>query len=396
MSVSVVIGSNFGDEGKGMVTNHLTQRFAPDNVSVVRFNGGAQAGHTVELESGHRHVFSHFGSGALSGAVTILSEHFIVNPLMYQFEAMELSKLYNELELSYPAIRISRDCRVTLPIDVFINREAERLRGNDRHGSCGVGINETVTRYDAGYGKTVGELLAMSAPEIDSYLEHVCDEYAIPRLVGLGAFDDEDLALRVQYECNSLRYMNALSLFLWDNEDATFHADDLYSGVDKFVFEGAQGLLLDEHTGQFPYVTRSNTGSTNVIPIVKKHMPGHSVDLWYVTRAYLTRHGRGPLIGEDPSIGNTVVDKTNIPNNWQESLRFAPLDPNRVLQQIKADMALWDIPVTVNLVVTCCDHLLSSEVNRVITALKQDSLFSTSHNAVWKCSNPVGNMIRIV
>ena len=120
-SVNVVCGTNFGDEGKGMVTNALTKLFEPQSVAVVRFNGGAQAGHSVQLESGHRHVFSHFGSGSLSGAATILSKYFIVNPKVYQLESMELSRIRDDLQLDYPLVYVSKDCMVTMPTDVWVS-----------------------------------------------------------------------------------------------------------------------------------------------------------------------------------------------------------------------------------------------------------------------------------
>ena len=79
MRARVVIGSNFGDEGKGLTVDYLCHQGAG---VVVRFNGGAQAGHTVCLDR-LRHVFSHFGSGTLRGVPTYLSQFFIVNPIMF-------------------------------------------------------------------------------------------------------------------------------------------------------------------------------------------------------------------------------------------------------------------------------------------------------------------------
>lgn len=78
-SAIAVIGAGFGDEGKGLMTDYCCQR--PKYTTVVRFNGGAQAGHTVVTPDGRRHVFSHFGSGTLRGAATFLSRFFICNPI---------------------------------------------------------------------------------------------------------------------------------------------------------------------------------------------------------------------------------------------------------------------------------------------------------------------------
>lgn len=132
--ISVVIGANYGDEGKGLVTDFLSN----SETLVVRFNGGAQAGHTVVTPEGQRHVFHHIGSGALRGAATLLSRFFIVNPFIFLKEVKELG--------FEPTVSIDPRASVTTPYDMLLNQAVERKRGEERHGSCGLGINETVTR----------------------------------------------------------------------------------------------------------------------------------------------------------------------------------------------------------------------------------------------------------
>ncbi len=87
-SAKVVIGANFGDEGKGLVTDYFS---AQENSIVVRFNGGAQAGHTVVRPDGVSHVHGHFGSGTLNGSPTYLSRHFVSHPHWF-YEELELLK----------------------------------------------------------------------------------------------------------------------------------------------------------------------------------------------------------------------------------------------------------------------------------------------------------------
>src|SRR5687767_2778700 len=145
MRLSAVIGASYGDEGKGRTVDFLADALT----LVVRFNGGAQAGHTVVLPDGRRHVFHHFGSGTFKGAETFLSQHFIMNPIMYCRELKEL-----------PAVRVTADprCRITTPWDMMLNQAVEAKRGNDRHGSCGLGINETVTRELQGFFLSLSDL----------------------------------------------------------------------------------------------------------------------------------------------------------------------------------------------------------------------------------------------
>jgi adenylosuccinate synthase len=139
-----VIGGQLGDEGKGLITDFLSNHLT----LVVRFNGGAQAGHTVVLPDGRRHEFHHFGAGCFKAACTLLSRHFIVNPLLY-------AKEYHSPELKgiRKTVYVDPRCRVTTPLDMMLNTLVEERRGAQRHGSCGVGINETVTRCWSDYGQ---------------------------------------------------------------------------------------------------------------------------------------------------------------------------------------------------------------------------------------------------
>src|SRR5262249_4576381 len=150
MNATAVIGANFGDEGKGLITDFLAAK-DPANTMVIRFNGGAQAGHTVVTPAGRRHVFHHFGAGSLAGARTFLSRFFIVNPFLWYKERQELP------ELTEP-MAVDRRAMLTTPYDMLINQEAERFRGRQRHGSCGIGINETVERCGGEFATHVADI----------------------------------------------------------------------------------------------------------------------------------------------------------------------------------------------------------------------------------------------
>lgn len=116
------------------------------------------------------------------------------------------------------------------------------------------------------------------------------------------------------------------------------------------VFEGAQGLLLDQGNKEFfPHVTHSNTGMKNV-RVLCEQAGIRDIEAYYVSRTYLTRHGAGPLPGENPSM--SFEDDTNRPNPFQGSLRFAPLRPKELLDRIKADAGANQH----KLVLTHCDQ----------------------------------------
>ena len=141
--IKIVIGANFGDEGKGLMVDYFSQK--PNSI-VVCSNGGAQRGHTVTTPNGIRHIFHHFGSGVLNQASTYLSEDFIVNPIIFKQEYDEL------MNLNYVPnnIYINQNCIVTTPFDMMANQIIEESRGKNKHGSCGLGIFETIKRNKAG------------------------------------------------------------------------------------------------------------------------------------------------------------------------------------------------------------------------------------------------------
>src|SRR5262249_26694101 len=150
-NATAVIGANFGDEGKGLAVDAIVA-LDPD-AAVIRFNGGAQAGHTVVAEDGRRHVFSHFGAGTLRGAATFLSRFFVVQPSIFAREAVELAGIGVK-----PSVFVDPDAQVTTPFDVLINQWVEETRGRSRHGSVGVGFGETIERLELGHGLAVRDL----------------------------------------------------------------------------------------------------------------------------------------------------------------------------------------------------------------------------------------------
>jgi hypothetical protein len=126
------------------------------------------------------------------------------------------------------------------------------------------------------------------------------------------------------------------------------------------IFEGAQGLGLDEDLGEFPHVTRSKTGLPNALEVAEE-LGISELDAWYVSRAYLTRHGAGPLEHEDSF---TFQDNTNVSHEFQGSLRFAWLDVDKLNGRIMADLAraslLSKVKVTSNFALTCTDQVATS------------------------------------
>lgn len=427
-----VIGAGFGDEGKGLTTDYLTRRFSKIGQQppvVVRCNGGAQAGHTV-VDGARRHVFGHFGAGTFAGAATYLGSNFIVNPLIFEKEKTALRQLDTTARVYAHA-----GCRVTTIFDMALNSLVELHRGSQRHGSCGMGINETVVRHDAKYGITIEMAKELSIHDLSDRLEVIRRDWVKSRLAALGLpatwsdWSDNDTArlAKIYYTVLAsdpkevaigLR-RGSVSIGLGrDWLDQNWNMDDEARSIPA-VIEGAQGLALDEFLGTFPHVTRSITGLPSHC-VAARECGFTEVQPIYVTRAYQTRHGAGPLRFEGANITDKfLVDETNVDNDWQGSLRFAPLDLSQLGSLIsqdvgRAEAAAFLVRTNIlepKIVVTCMDQL-GDRVNIIHMGVPREidtcnlidyiedctgiDVVLTSHGPTAADVRPRGNVVIIV
>lgn len=329
----IVIGANFGDEGKGLVTDWLASQ---GTGMVVRFNGGSQAGHTVVQPGGRSHVFSHHGSGTLQGIPTFLSQYFICNPIIFLRERETLRRTMGVLEPLLPHVYAHPNCLVTTFADMIINQRQEDARGANRHGSCGLGVNETIDRSKVEHLKITmsdlwnGQDLAEKMAEITVKWAKFRSGDWIP-----GA---AEMIAAFARECQQMaQLVHPLGIAQCRNLEP--------------IFEGAQGLLLDQGNKEFfPHLTRSNTGMKNVRTLCDQAGITEQ-EIYYVSRTYFTRHGAGPLPGEDP--GMSFEDETNVEHKYQGKLRFGRLDSNKLLARCNVDA----LGTRHKIVMTHCDQL---------------------------------------
>lgn len=357
MKARVVIGANFGDEGKGLMTDYLCSQGAD---VVVRFNGGAQAGHTVVTPSGDRHIFRHFGSGSMLGVPTFLSQFFVCNPILFFEELKQLT----DLGLT-PSIYAHPECLITTFIDMLINQKVEQKRAGKRHGSCGVGFHETIVRSGVKELKiTIGDLWN-GGKRLESQLTEICGKYFSYRCKE--KFDNATVVEEFIKCCHEFaNVVNPLGMGQCKNP----------------VFEGAQGLLLDQNNKEyFPHLTHSNTGMKNV-RVLCAQAGITDIETFYITRSYLTRHGAGPLPSENPMM--VFEDETNQPNAFQGTLRFAPLDVHSLYKRCSNDVG----GNRYKIVVTHCDQL---EPDPAINT----SLFSTgpTRDHLSRVFKPAGALV---
>ena len=363
--IKVVIGANFGDEGKGLMTDYFSQN---PNTVVICSNGGAQRGHTVVAPDNTRHVFHHFGSGTLNDAATYLPEMFIVNPIIFKQEYDELSEL-NHVPITY----VHSGCMVTTPFDMMANQIIEESRGKNKHGSCGLGIFETIKRYRAGI----------------TDLDYQIRDYYVD------LFKKENIILSPEW--SEIFYDKGIfEHFLedWDfmNNHITAVPDESFlNQFDHIVFEAAQGLLLDQNNiDYFPNLTPSNTGIKNPKEIIESidWIDDINIEVCFVTRTYMTRHGAGrfPSECEKSVINADMFDKTNVPNPHQDTLRYGELDLKLLYDRCIKEVC--DFECKKSLAVTHCNEY---ELN----AEEIVSLFNgwTIYYSDGETHNDVGNML---
>lgn len=366
MSTAIaVIGMNYGDEGKGHIVNY----FSDAETLNVRFNGGAQASHAVFLSDGRSHIFHHFGAGSLRGARTLLSSHFIINPVIFASEMWQLSK-----KVAMREVFIDPRCRVTTPYDMLVNEFISMIK--KKNDTCGVGINETVQRSTFRQLKiNAKDFFEKSDSEIESILKVIANEYLPFRIKELSLPWSEFETFCSIILGDNKAIESFLKLRSWMKEKAVVvWPDD--SVVDKFlaknpsrkiVFEGAQGMLLDQNRKEFmPYLTRSSTGIGNILELLKTVKSPIDLNTYLITRAYLTRHGDGPIWNYIPNTFpfDKIKEETNPENRYQGKMRYGFLSRQwydksiiETENRISKDRPICLSNVSVNVAMTCCDHI---------------------------------------
>ena len=332
MVIKVVIGANFGDEGKGLMTDYFCHQSTPrgEKTLVVLHNGGAQRGHTVVTPDRNRHVFHHFGSGTLVGADTYLSEEFVLNPMIFRQEWEELESMK-----AIPKVYVNHTCRVTTPFDMILNQIIEESRDNARHGSCGMGIHETMIRDVCNYPI---EMWFDSSDEAKRYYLKEIRNYLSERLLDFGINKIPDNWKEIVN--SDLLIENFISELNFMGRNISIRFDRFIEYYDCVVFENGQGILLDQNNNEYyPHLTPSNTGIRNPLEIISKIDCKLNIEVCYVTRTYLTRHGAGRLDGEcdKQEINPDMQDLTNVPNPHQGTLRYAKLVEKSLEERILKD-----------------------------------------------------------
>ncbi len=343
MSNKIVLGLGYGDEGKGLTTDYLCRH--GQKPLVIRFSGGHQAGHTVVDEEENRHVFSSFGAGTLQGVPTYWSRFCTLYPQGFLKEKSALKALGFD-----PKIYVDALVMVTTPYDIYYNRSTEQV---NLHGSCGVGFGATVERNTTSPNQLYvqdlfyPQVVAQKLKAIEAYYEK-----------------------RSTFDFKTKEFMQIMDAFFIEIKEIQHHMELVHEsiffaqqvpqlGFQDLIFEGSQGILLDMDHGFFPNMTRANTTSKNAMEIIKRNGLSEP-EIYYVTRAYQTRHGNGFLSNEAIELKYKPNPlETNVYNPWQGHQRQSILDVDLLNYAFDCDRNYSGM-VKKHLVVTCLDQLEGS------------------------------------
>ena len=275
--VDVLLGLQWGDEGKGKVVDVLTPRYDV----VARFQGGPNAGHTLEFE-GEKYVLRSIPSGIFQGGkVNIIGNGVVLAPDLFMGEAKELEKSGHPLK---QRLRISKKAHLIMPTHRILDRAYEAAKGKNRVGTTGKGIGPTYTDKISRNGLRVGDILC----DFDrKYAEH--KERHMKMLAALGWTDFEGFEDTEKLWMEGIEYMKEFEFV--DSEPVINH---LLRDGKNILCEGAQGTMLDVDFGSYPFVTSSNTicaGACTGLGIG----PNKVGNVYGIMKAYCTRVGAGPF-----------------------------------------------------------------------------------------------------
>lgn len=315
-----LLGLGFGDCGKGLFTDHLCGALPAH--TVVRFNGGAQAGHNVVLADGSHHTFSQFGAGSFhAGVCTVLASAVVVHPTALRVEEAALRAV--GVQDAFSRLLIDARCRVTTPFHQAAGRLREWARGEGAHGSCGVGVGETVRHALASPDEALhyGDLLrpARALEKLEASRTALRREFAAAVFSHADAV--QELAM-LHDDSLAQRWLDAVAPCLAQSPPAG--ADRIAERLARpgtVVFEGAQGVLLDEWRGFHPHTTWSTISTGAVEAVLRDVGIGARVQHLGVLRSYLTRHGAGPLPTHDHALDARLAEPHNANEGWQGVFR---------------------------------------------------------------------------
>ncbi len=274
--VDVILGLQWGDEGKGKVVDVLT----PNYEVVARFQGGPNAGHTLEFD-GEKYILRSIPSGIFQGGkVNVIGNGVVLDPILFREEAQALAASGHDLT---QRLYISKKAHLIMPTHRILDAANEAAKGAAKIGTTGKGIGPTYTDKISRNGIRVGDILA---PDFQSI--YLRAKHRHENMLHAMGYDYDVAALESQW-MEALEYLKQFRLI-----DSEHEINRLLREGKSVLAEGAQGTLLDVDFGSYPYVTSSNTvcaGACTGLGVA----PNRIGEVYGIFKAYCTRVGSGPF-----------------------------------------------------------------------------------------------------
>ncbi|MDE5989401.1 MAG: adenylosuccinate synthase [Duncaniella sp.] len=276
MKVDVLLGLQWGDEGKGKVVDVLTPRYD----AVARFQGGPNAGHTLEFE-GKKYVLRSIPSGIFQhGQINIIGNGVVLDPVLFKQEAEELEKSGVDLR---SILKISKKVHLITPTHRLLDAANEKAKGGKKIGTTGKGIGPTYTDKISRNGLRLGDVFHNFKEKYSTLRQR-----HLEMLASLGATPDNLEQLEETW-MDAIVYLKGFGIV-----DSEFLINQLLAEGKSVLCEGAQGTLLDIDFGSYPFVTSSNTisaGACSGLGVA----PNKIGEVFGIFKAYCTRVGSGPF-----------------------------------------------------------------------------------------------------
>ncbi|BEH00588.1 adenylosuccinate synthase [Bacteroides sedimenti] len=275
MKVDVLLGLQWGDEGKGKVVDVLT----PDYDVVARFQGGPNAGHTLEFE-GQKYVLRSIPSGIFQGdKVNIIGNGVVLDPALFKAEAEALEASGHKLK---ERLHISKKAHLILPTHRLLDAAYEAAKGDAKVGTTGKGIGPTYTDKISRNGVRVGDIL-------DNFETTYKNAKARHEVILKSLNYEYDLSALEKEWLEGIEYLKQFHLV-----DSEHEINNLLREGKSVLCEGAQGTMLDIDFGSYPFVTSSNTVCAGAC-IGLGIAPNKIGEVYGIFKAYCTRVGSGPF-----------------------------------------------------------------------------------------------------
>ena len=289
MKVDVLLGLQWGDEGKGKVVDVLTPRYDV----VARFQGGPNAGHTLEFE-GKKYVLRSIPSGIFQhGQINVIGNGVVLDPVLFREEAEALESSGIPLK---QILKISKKVHLILPTHRLLDAANERAKGGAKIGTTGKGIGPTYTDKISRNGLRLGDTALNFA---ERYAQARDKHMAM--LAALG--EKPDISELEQRWLDAIEYIKGYDLI-----DSEHLINGYLRDGKRILCEGAQGTLLDVDFGSYPFVTSSNTicaGACTGLGVA----PNKIGEVYGIFKAYCTRVGSGPFPTElNDATGRRIRD----------------------------------------------------------------------------------------